>query len=70
MRLPVFEVDQRAALDRLAEKVSGLPEEDRAPYLFLCLAILGGNALEVMHACLAEQADVAKIRLLEVVRCP
>lgn len=48
--------DRAEALDRLGEKCSTLPEGERAAYLFLCMAILGNNAPEVLHFIL-DRAD-------------
>ena len=48
--------DRQEALDRLGEKCLALPEDERAPYMLLCMAILANHAPEVMHF-LLDRAD-------------
>lgn len=48
--------DQMEALDRLGAKCAALPEDERAPYLLLCMAILASHAPEVLNF-LFDRAD-------------
>ena len=48
--------DRMEALDRLGAKAAALPEDERASYFFLCMAVLASNAPEVLHFIL-DRAD-------------